>query len=303
MGISVTILGSNSAIPTTNRRPTAQIISVNQDYTLIDCGEGTQIQLRKYGIKFQRISRILVSHMHGDHYFGLIGLINTMHLLGREKELHIYAPTILKDIINIQLKAANSHLRFPVIYHDLTENNIGVIIENKNLTITTTPLKHRIECYGFIFQEQSHSFNIKKEVIELYNLSYTDIINAKAGKNITISSGEVIENNKLTIPPKKPKKYSFISDTKPTPNYYKAIENSDLLYHEATFMDDMRKRAKETFHSTTIQAAEIALNTNCKKLIIGHFSSRYNSLEPLLEETKSIFNNSDLAVEGCVFEV
>jgi len=303
MGISVTILGSNSAIPTLTRRPTSQLVSVNQDYTLVDCGEGTQVQLRKYGVKFQRIARILISHLHGDHYFGLIGLINTMHLLGREKELHIYAPSQLQEILNIQLKAASSHLRFPIIYHDLNSDNVGVIFENKNLSISTTPLKHRIECYGFIIQEQPHNLNIKKEAIDFYKLSINNILNVKAGENITLPTGEIIENSRLTTPPKKPKKYSFISDTKPTPNYYNAIQDSDLLYHEATFMKDMIKRAKETYHSTTIQAAEIALESNSKKLIIGHFSSRYDSLEPLLEEAKQVFANSELATEGCVFEV
>ena len=303
MAISVTILGSNSAIPTLNRRPTAQLVNVDQDFTLIDCGEGTQIQLRKYGIKFQRISRILISHMHGDHYFGLIGLVNTMHLLSREKELHIYAPSSLQEIINLQLKAANSHLRFPVIYHELNTKNLGVFFENNKLTISNTALSHRIDCFGFIFQEKVKELRIKQSAVDKYKLSIEQILKVKGGENITLPSDRIILNSELTLPPARPLKYSFISDTKPNANYYEAIKNSDLLYHEATFMADMSKRAKETFHSTTIQAAEIALNNQCEKLIIGHFSSRYDSLEPLLNEAKEVFKNTELAVEGAVFEL
>ncbi|MBD78590.1 MAG: ribonuclease [Crocinitomicaceae bacterium] len=303
MGISVTILGSNSAIPTTERRPTAQIVDVNQDYTLVDCGEGTQIQLRKYGIKFQRISRILISHMHGDHYFGLIGLLNTMHLLCREKDLHIYAPAPLQKIINIQLEAAHSKLRFNVIYHELSMGNCGVICESKQVDISSTPVKHRIDCFGFVFQEKSHGINIRKEAIQQHNLTLEEILQVKAGKDVIRESGELLKNKELIVDPAPLAKYSFISDTKPNPSYLDAIQDSDLLYHEATFMNDMSKRANETFHSTTTQAADVALKANCKRLIIGHFSSRYHSLEPLLNEARQTFKNTELAVEGAVFNV
>jgi ribonuclease Z len=303
MGIQVSILGSNSAIPTANRRPTSQVVSVNNEYFLVDCGEATQIQMRLYGIKFQRISRIFISHMHGDHYFGLIGLLNTMHLLTREKELHIHGPKGLKEIIDLQLKVANSRLRFPLHFHLIEGEVDQLLYEDTRVEIWATPVKHRIPCFGFVFTEKQKTDGLRKEAIDEFGLSIEDILKVKRGESVQDKQGSVIDRSELVIPAEKPRKYAFITDTKPSESYQKAIEGADLLYHEATFAKDQEKRAVETFHTTASQAAEVALNCACKKLIIGHFSTRYKSLEPLLKEAKEIFKNTELAEEGKVFDV
>ena len=303
MSMQVTILGSNSAIPTLNRNPTAQIIHIDQEIYLIDCGEGTQVQLRKFGVKFQRISRIFISHMHGDHYFGLIGLLNTMHLLSRNSPLHIHAPKELEGIINLQLNASHSKLCYELEFHELIKTNLGVIFTSKKVEVSTTFVNHRIDCFGFIFKEQPHLPKVSKDAIALHQLNIEEIVKVKSGKDIIRENGQTLFFKDLTLPPSPQLKYSFITDTKPSVRYYESIADSDLLYHEATFLEDQRKRAKETHHSTAKQAAEIALETNCKKLIIGHFSNRYHDLMPLLEEAKSIFDNTELAIEGSVFKV
>ncbi|MGB0404188.1 MAG: ribonuclease Z [Salibacteraceae bacterium] len=303
MSIQVTILGSNSAIPTLSRNPTSQIIHVDQEIYLIDCGEGTQVQLRKFGIKFQRISRIFISHLHGDHYFGLIGLLNTMHLLTRNKALHIHAPKELEDIINLQLNVSHSKLCYEIEFHELTKDNIGVVYSNQKVEISSTRVNHRIECFGFIFKEQPHPLKISKDAIDTHGLSIQEIVQVKAGKDIIRENGKTLLSKDLTLKPSPQLKYSFITDTKPSERYYQAISNSDLLYHETTFLENQSKRAKETFHTTAKQAAKIAKKTNCKKLIIGHFSNRYNDLNPLVEEAKTEFANVELAIEGNVFKV
>lgn len=298
----ITILGANSAVPTPTRHPTSQLVNINHHYYLIDCGEGAQIQMRKFGIKFQRIEHIFISHLHGDHYFGLIGLLNTMHLLGREKPLTIHATKMLREIINIQLSVSNTKLNYEIHYNYLENDSESVILNDKNVQVTATPVDHRIPCFGFVFQEAKKPLNIKKESLQTLKLGVEEIKLLKQGldvqrENRTIHTSDACES------PLPLRKYSFITDTKPNKNYYPAISDSDLLYHESTFMGDASKRAEETFHTTNIQAAEIALKTNCKKLLLGHFSTRYSKLEPIKEEAKVVFENTEVATEGTTFKI
>lgn len=301
MAIKVTILGSNSAIPAYNRNPTAQVVEVNNEQFLVDCGEATQIQMRKYGIKFQRITRIFISHLHGDHYFGLIGLLNTMHLLSREKELHIHAPKGLQEIIQIQLDVAHSKLRFPLHYHTIDTSTTKEIVDNKSVQVIVTPVNHRIECYGFVFKEKPKPQNLIKEAIAEYELSLEQILKVKAGEAIFDKTDNEINRKHLIKPTPKPSSYAFITDTKPYTKYFEAIKEVDLLYHESTFLNKEKKRAKETYHSTAEQAATVAKEQGCKKLIIGHFSTRYKELNRFLNEAKAVFENVELATEGSVF--
>ena len=257
MGFQLTILGSNSAIPSFERHPTAQLLQHLDQRFLIDCGEGTQTQLSKYGIKTHRISKIFISHLHGDHYFGLIGLLSTLHLQGRTAPLTLFAPAELREIIAIQLSASQTKLRFDLNFVAVNPTRNAVLVDEKELTISSIVLNHRIPCTGFLFKEKANT----------------------------------------------EKSYAYCSDTIYDTSLIPIIANVDLLYHEATFMEDLIHRAKETFHTTTKEAATLALNANVGKLIIGHFSSRYKELAPLLAEAKSVFENTFLAIEGQTFDI
>ncbi len=298
----ITILGSNSAVPTPSRHPTSQLININHHYYLIDCGEGAQIQMRRFGIKFQRIEHIFISHLHGDHYFGLIGLLNTMHLLGREKPLTIHANRMLREIINIQLSVANTKLKFGIHYNFLMDDTESIILKDDNVEVLATPVDHRIPCFGFIFKESPRKPNLNKQKIQQYQLGVEEIKLIKQGKPV-LRPNETITSSDVCEPPAPLRKYSFITDTKPNKSYLSAIENSDLLYHESTFMGDAVQRASDTFHTTNLQAAEIAKNTNCKRLLLGHFSTRYTQLEPIQQEAQKVFEHTDLAIEGTTFKI
>lgn len=303
MRFDVTILGSNSAIPALKRNPTSQLVNVSDHYYLLDCGEGTQVQMRKYGIKFQRISCIFISHLHGDHYFGLIGLLNTMHLLGRENDIHIFSPTGLQEIIEIQMKVAQGSFRFSVHFQELTSAGLECIYTDKFVQVSSVPVRHKIPTFGFIIEEKPRPRNIKKSFIQIQEPSILEIQSIKNGSDFELENGEIIPNDELLEPAHTTRKYSFITDTKPSTSYLEAIKDSNLLYHEATFTEEFKSRAKETKHSTALQAGQVAANAKVKKLIIGHFSSRFENLEPLLNEAKEAFNNVELATEGSVFSV
>lgn len=303
MVFEVTILGSNSAIPAVKRHPTSQLVNVSDHFYLLDCGEGTQIQMRKYGVKFQRISCIFISHLHGDHYFGLIGLLNTMHLLGREKEIHIYGPKGLKEIIELQLDNANGNLRFPMHFHLVDNKQAEVVHEDKFVKVSAVPVKHKIPTFSYIIEEQAREPNIKKSFISEYRPGVEAILQVKRGGDYQTESGETIPYQNIIEENKPTKKYAFVTDTKPSNSYMEAIREVDLLYHEATFTEEHHKRAGDTYHSTAKQAAEVALSCNVKELIIGHFSSRYTELEPLLLEAREVFEKTRLATEGEVFKV
>ncbi len=301
---SVLILGSASASPTLNRNPTSQLVNINEQYFLIDCGEGTQSTLRKHKIKFQRLHHIFISHLHGDHYLGLLGLLQTMHLLGRTIELHLYGPAELKEIIDLNLKYSQSTLRYPLIFHPTDANQSAVILENDQIEVSTIILNHRIACTGFLFKEKKKQRKINPKAIAAHRVPKHAINQLKNGEDyVVFDTKEVIENSRLTLKPAKSRSYAFCSDTKYNEAMVPQITNIDLLYHEATFMDSEAKRAKETFHSTASQAGAIAMKASVKSLIIGHFSNRYQKLDGLLNEAKSVFENTELALENSLFEI
>lgn len=303
MTFKLDILGSSSALPAYGRHHTAQVLSVNSHKYLIDCGEGTQMQLSKYNISPAKIKYVFISHLHGDHFLGLFGLISSMNLLGRQKSLTIFGPVGLKDIISVQLKYSGTFLRFRIHFHELsqaTESNL--ILENEQLTVHTLPLSHRIDCNGFIFREHPKLRRINKDKLP-DNLSKWQIRNLKKGENIKAEDGRIIQNEEITLPPKKSRSFAYCSDTKALPELIPSIKNCDLLYHEATFLEEHKERADVTFHTTTKQAATLAKDANVGHLIIGHYSARYKTLEQFLEEAKSIFQNTSLAIEGKTYEV
>tara|TARA_B100000900_G_scaffold227228_2_gene192924 strand:- start:739 stop:1659 length:921 start_codon:yes stop_codon:yes gene_type:complete len=302
MSFKLNILGCSSAIPTVNRNPTAQLLNVNERFFLIDCGESTQIQLRKFQLNFQRINHIFISHLHGDHYFGLIGLISSMHLLGRKKELHIYAHEELEEIVNLQLKASRTELNYPLFFHPLPENESLIILEDENIRVSNIILDHSIKCCGFLFEEKKSPRKILANAVGKYNIPNTKINGLKNGADWINDNGEVIPNNLLTKPNNSPYKYAYCSDTRFNNKIIKQIKEVDLLYHEATFMHDLIERAEQTGHSTTLQAAKIAKQANVKKLLIGHFSQRYKDLNDLLIQTKKGFSNVMLSYAGLMID-
>ena len=301
----VTILGSGSALPTVKKRPTSQLVHYSNKYFLIDCGEGTQVQLRKAKISFLKISHIFISHLHGDHYFGLVGLISSMHLLGRVADLHIYAPKELKEIIDIQLHASYTQLRFTVHYTQLEGKETELILDDKNMQVFTIPLKHRILANGFLFKEKPRPRKIKAEKLKFYEIPHYAISKIKEGEDYTTPDGEIIDNSILSFPPEDSKSYAFCSDTGYREKIIPIIKGVNLLYHETTFLNKELELAKKTAHSTSIQAGMIAKQANVKKLIIGHFSARYKEEDypVFIEEVKTEFNNVEIANEQDVFTV
>lgn len=301
MTFSITILGSNSAIPTLKRNPTAQLINHAERLFLVDCGEGTQLQLRKNHVKLQRISRIFISHLHGDHFFGLIGLISSMHLLGRARELHVYGPPMLDEIIHLQLRVSETVLNFPYHFHPMNMDLHELIYEDSRLSIHTLPMHHSIPTCGFLFIEKPGKRRIKKEVAIQKKIPVDQIPGIKDGADYIDDSGTTIKNDEITDDPYSPRSYAYCSDT----SYHEAIipiiRNADLLYHEATFMQDRAAAAADKLHSTAREAGLIAQKAGVKKLIIGHFSNRYETVSELVAEARAEFPNTEAAVDGKVF--
>jgi len=294
----LTILGCSSATPTSTRNPTAQLLNIAERFFLIDCGEATQIQLRKFKLKFQRINNIFISHLHGDHYLGLMGLLSSMHLLGRTVDLHLYCPPELQEIIELQNKHSQTYLKYTIVYHPYNYVTNDLIFEDERVEVRTILLSHRIPCCGFLFTEKPLQATISKEVLQKYRIPVDQIFAIKNGADYITTTGEVILNSVLVIAPPSPRSYAYCSDTAYDERIIPVIKGVNLLYHEATFMKDMLARAKETYHSTTIQAATIAQKANVQQLMIGHYSARYKDLQPLLEEAQTIFKNTILAKEG-----
>ena len=303
MIFEVGILGSSSATPIYQRHPTAQVINFHERFFLVDCGEGTLIQMNRYKIKFHRINHIFISHLHGDHYLGLLGLISTMHLQGRASTLHIYGPRDLKEIIDIQLKYSETILRYPVEFHEVDSRNSTILFEDDDVRVETIILSHRIPCTGFLFSEKPRQRKLKKDKLSLYKIPVTAYNDLKAGHDFVAEDGKIIPNSSLTTDPRKPRKYAFCSDTIFDERLVGIVKGVDLLYHEATFLSDKADRARETFHSTAEQAGLIAKKAGVKRLIIGHFSARYKNLYPLLEEAKAVFPETTLALEGDRFTI
>ena len=296
---AVTILGNNSALPAYGRFPTAQVVTLNEQAFLIDCGEGTQIQMSKYKIRRSKINHIFISHLHGDHYFGLVGLITSMGLLGRENDLHLYAPAPLKQILDIQFTVADTRLPFTLHFHAL--ENEGLVVDDKKFTVECFKTQHRIECWGFIIREKKQPRKINKEKIKEYTIPTTYYERLKNGDDYQTKDGDITKNEILTIANTLAKSYAFCADTIYDESLVDKVANVSLLYHETTYLKDLEYIATERFHSTTEQAASIAKKANVNKLLIGHFSSKYEQLDIFEQEAKEVFANTQLAIDGVTF--
>jgi len=302
MIFSITILGSGAATPTAQRYPTAQTVQIDERIFMVDCAEGAQMQLRRYKIKIQQIRAIFISHLHGDHVFGLPGLLSSMSMLDRTDTLDLYGPPLMDEWLSGQLKYFTP-LGFPLIFHILTGKELEVIYEDKRMTVTCFPLSHRIPTWGYLFREKEKLLNIRKDMIDFYHIPLRDIPAIKAGIDFLTDEGAVVPNERITHPPKATRSYAYCADTMYMEHLPQIIRDVDLLYHESTYGNDERTRATETFHSTAEEAAMIALAANVGKLVIGHFSSRYKDITPLLEEARTIFPNTDAAEDGMRFEI
>jgi len=300
--LKLTILGCYAATPRTLTNPTSQVLEIKNRLFLIDCGEGTQVQLRKNKLKFSKINNVFISHLHGDHFFGLIGLISTFSLLGRTTDLHIYAPKGIKEIINLQLRLSNSWTNYQLIFHELESNESEIIFEDDKVIVKTIPLKHRVYTNGFLFQEKIGERRLDFNSVKDYEIETCYFQNIKNGKDITLDDGRIIPNHKLSFDPVPPLSYAFCSDTKYYEDVVPLIENVSVLYHESTFLQSEEALASKTMHSTAKEAAKIALKANAKQLILGHYSTRYDSIDLFKKEAETIFKEVELADDGKSFE-
>ena len=297
--LALTILGNNSAIPAFDRNPTAQVLQTLDESFLIDCGEGTQMQLSKYKIKRSKINHIFISHLHGDHYFGLIGLLTSMSLLNRTQDLHLHAPPQLEQLIALQLNFASTHLSFPLHFHGLKEE--GIIAETNKMTVESFSVQHRIDCWGFLFREKKNPRKLDAERAKIYEIPAAFYEKLQQGEDYVTKKGTIVPNEEVTIAAAKPKSYAYCADTIYDESLAEKVTGVDLLYHETTYLQDLHERAAARFHSTTIQAAAIAKKAGVKKLLIGHFSSKYESLDEFLNETAAVFENTQLALQGSCY--
>ncbi len=301
--MEVLILGSNSAAFAYGRHHSAQILKNENKFFLIDCGEGTQIQMRKYKVKFSRIQAIFISHLHGDHYFGLTGLLNTLHLFSREKELKLIGPPGLKEVVSLQLSLSKTSLSYPINITEWIPDTEQMVYEDSKLSVTTIPLNHRIACSGYIFKEKQKLIRISREAIP-DQLSQAEIIQLKKGEDVLKLDGSLkYKKEDVTLPPNPSYSYAYCSDTKYMPELAKKLKGVTLLYHESSFLDDMAQRADSTYHTTARQAAQMAKDANAGGLLLGHFSSRYSELKGFLTEGREVFEKTFLAIEGGTFKV
>ncbi len=294
----VNILGCGSALPTTRHFSSSQVVNIREKLFMIDCGEGAQLQLRRSKLKFTRLNHIFISHLHGDHCFGLMGLISTFGLLGRTATLHIYAHEELERLLQPQLDFFCKGMTYEVKFHHIDPTKAEMIYEDRSVSVTTIPLRHRIPSCGFLFQEKKTPNHIIRDMIDFYQIPVFELNRIKNGANYVCPDGTIVPNGRLTTPSASPRSYAYCSDTVYQRNILPQIKGVDLLFHEATFMHEDAARAKETFHTTTLQAAEIARDAEVKQLVIGHFSARYENEALLLEETQSLFPNTLLAKEN-----
>lgn len=300
--MKLTILGCYAATPRTFTNPTSQVLEIKNRLFLIDCGEGTQVQLRKNKLKFSKINHVFISHLHGDHFFGLIGLISTFALLGRTTDLHIYGPKGIKEIIDLQLKLSNSWTNYQLFFHELESKESVIVYEDDKVIVKTIPLKHRVYTNGFLFQEKIGERRLDLNAVHDYEINTCYYQNIKNGKDITLEDGRIIANDKLSFDPILSLSYAFCSDTKYNENIIPLIENVTVLYHESTFLQSEETLAQKTMHSTAKEAAKIALKANVKQLILGHYSTRYDSIDLFKKEAETIFKEVLLADDGKSFE-
>jgi ribonuclease Z len=303
VNFEVTILGSGAAVPTLRRNPTSQYVVCNDRHILIDCGEGTQMQIRNYGIRFQRLTHILISHLHGDHFFGLVGLLSTMHLMGRDKGITVYGPKELESIIKSQLEIGGAKLDFDLQFVPTDPNNSQLIFEDKLIEIHSFPLKHRIPTTGFLIREKAKEFNLNSEAIKGSGLKIEHFHLLKKGEDVLDEDGQIFRFKDYTFPPKPSYSYAFCSDTKYDVSIVSYVKDVSVLYHEATFTEKDSERAKATFHSTAAQAADIAKRANAGKLYLGHLSARYESTAAHLSEAAKFFDNTEVVEDGMKFTI
>lgn len=296
--MKLTILGCFSATPRKDANPTAQVLDINNHLFLIDCGENTQVELRRNKIKFSRIKHIFISHLHGDHYFGLVGLISTFGLLTRETELHIHGPKGLKEVITLQMKLADSWTNYPLYFHELTSNTSELIFEDDKVEVWTIPLDHRIYTNGFLFKEKGGERHLHMPFVIEANIDMAYYNKLKQGYDVVNNDGILIDHKKVTLPPRPPKSYAFCSDTAYKEDIVPIIKDVDVLYHEATFLDKHAYLTQKTKHSTAKEAALIAKKANVKTLILGHYSTRYDDLNEFKTEAETIFKPVKLAKDG-----
>ncbi len=299
--MKLTILGCYSATPRTFNNTTSQVLEINNRLFLIDCGEGTQVALRKNKIRFSRINHIFISHLHGDHFFGLPGIISTFRLLGRETELHVHGPKGIKEAITLFLKLGDSWTNYPLYFHELSASEPQRIFEDSKVEVYTIPLDHRVYTNGFLFKEKTGLRKLNIEAVSNYDIDKAYYNKIKQGKDMTLPDGRIIANSELTFNPAPPKSYAFCSDTMYKPDIVSQIKNTTVLYHESTFTEQHAHLAKKTKHSTALEAATIARDAGVSNLILGHYSTRYDSIEIFKEEATRIFEPVYLAEDGKVF--
>ena len=308
MNFTLNVLGTASALPTAERYPSAQVLDVRGRLFMIDCGEGAQMQLRKAGISFLRVEHICLSHIHGDHLFGIFGLLSTMGMLGRSSGLNIYAPASFRPVLDFFLAHFGDGVRFEIHHHVLDMQEPAVVYENRTVELLAFPLNHRVETFGFIIREKMPPFNVRKDAISKYGLSLSEIGALKRGEDVVRSSDgseevTVIPHSEAAYIPYHPRSYAYCSDTAPFPQLSEWVKGVSLLYHETTFPEDMKDMAEATFHSTTLQAARTALDAGVKHLLVGHYSSRFPSVDFFIDEIRSVFQSADLAHEGMRIEI
>ena len=299
--LAVTILGNNSALPAFDRHPTAQVITMEDQIFLVDCGEGTQMQMAKYKVRRSKINYIFISHLHGDHYFGLIGLLTSMGLLGRTQELHIHAPAALEDIIGLQLKVADIQLPYALHFHPLAGESL--LVHETKFEVSCFPVYHRIECWGFLFREIRPFRRVNPEKARQYGVPSSFFDRLKWGESYLTKDGTLVENQWVTEPASKAKSYAYAADTLFDERIAASVRGVDMLYHETTYLKDLEVQAGKRFHSTTTQAATIALEAGVQRLLIGHFSSKYEKLHAFEQEAREVFANTELALEGVTYKV
>ncbi len=303
MAFRLTILGTSSALPTSDRYPTAHVLNVHERLYLIDCGEGTQMQMRRYRIRFGRINHIFISHLHGDHFFGLYPLLSTFNLMGRKTPMHVYAPAPSEELITRHLKDFDINLAYELVVHTLSGKTLRPVLDDKRVEVFSFPLKHRVKSYGFLFREKTPDRNIIRDKIAEFNLTIAEIARLKKGEDVNREGGEVIMAVEVTLKPRKPVSYAFCSDTGWFPKLATYVRGVDLLYHEATFSDESEALAARTGHSTARHAATVALDAGAGRLILGHFSARYKSPAILEEEARQVFPAAEAAIEGATYDI
>ena len=297
------ILGCGSALPTLKHNASSQVVDIRGKLFMVDCGEGTQVQLRRSRVSFNRIQAVFISHLHGDHCLGLIGMISTFGMLGRTATLHVYAPGEFERMLQMQMDMFCKGLEFEVVFHAVDTTKHQVIYEDKSLTVASIPLEHRVPCCGFLFREKPLLPHIRRDMIDCYQIPISQINNIKNGADWTTEEGELVENSRLTYPAAAPRSYAYCSDTRYIPTLHQLVKGVDVLYHESTYDSEHEARAKLYYHSTAAQAAQVALDAGVGKLLLGHYSARYDDESVILREAQKIFPNSFLTAEEMIFDV